>query len=337
MGEVDGDDELEFTLFNKRDVLVYQIPPSSSSTGHKADEWKKCIWRGRCRMVGKGKELTIMMLDASNGQLFAQCVIPNGDHDKFVERAVDSSRYFVLKVTNGQRHAFIGLGFEDRNDAFDFNCCLSDFKTTYVDRDRDKSGEHKIQEPAKDLSLKEGQKIVVNLRGIGGGGDHQKRRGTTPQTGSGFGGVVAPPPPSAGRSRRQQPAVGLGGPPDISDHLFDTSSTASTTVVPQPAPPAPAVSAPDDFFHDFADFQSAAAATSKANVTRPVEKSSIEFDSGLGQFNSTPARKPVAYAQESSVTELFDPFAGLSSTPTKIERPASQNTAHGRDPFDIFA
>merc|ERR1712007_395035 len=100
----------------------------------------------------------------------------------------------------------------------------SDFKTTYVDRDRDKSGEHKIQEPAKDLSLKEGQKIVVNLRGIGGGGDHQKRRGTTPQTGSGFGGVVAPPP---------------------------------------------AVSAPDDFFHDFADFQSAAAATSKANVTRP--------------------------------------------------------------------
>ena len=35
------------------------------------------------------------------------------------------------------RHAFIGLGFEDRNDAFDFNCTLSDFKSTWIDREKE--------------------------------------------------------------------------------------------------------------------------------------------------------------------------------------------------------
>merc|ERR1719464_1616399 len=105
------------------------------------------------------------MIEPSCGQLFAECMIPGGDYDKYVERVIDSSRYFVLKITNGQRHAFIGLGFEDRNDAFDFNCTLSDFKSTWVDRDKqaEELAAPVEQQPAKDLSLKEGQKITVNL------------------------------------------------------------------------------------------------------------------------------------------------------------------------------
>ncbi|CAK9086163.1 Uncharacterized protein At1g03900, partial [Durusdinium trenchii] len=97
------DDELEYTLLNKREVLVYQIPPASSSTGHKADDWKKCIWRGRLRIAGKGKDLSVKLLDGGSGNLFAQCAIPNGDYTNYVERVVDSSRYFVLKITNGDR------------------------------------------------------------------------------------------------------------------------------------------------------------------------------------------------------------------------------------------
>jgi hypothetical protein len=38
-------------------------------------------------------------------------------------------RYFVLKIQNAQgKHAFIGIAFNERNDAFDFNVALSEFK-----------------------------------------------------------------------------------------------------------------------------------------------------------------------------------------------------------------
>merc|ERR1719323_2208752 len=107
----------------------------------------------------------IRMIEPSSGQLFAQCLIPGSEYEKYVEPVVDSSRYFVLKITNGQRHAFIGLGFEDRSESFDFKCALSDC--------RNKGGNHTASDglperndsPARDLSLKEGQRITVNLKG----------------------------------------------------------------------------------------------------------------------------------------------------------------------------
>lgn len=41
----------------------------------------------------------------------------------------DSGRYFVLKIVNEQgRHAFIGIAFNERNDAFDFNVALQEHK-----------------------------------------------------------------------------------------------------------------------------------------------------------------------------------------------------------------
>jgi hypothetical protein len=36
-----------------------------------------------------------------------------------LESVLDSSRYFVVRVVNGPRHAFIGNGFQERNEAFD--------------------------------------------------------------------------------------------------------------------------------------------------------------------------------------------------------------------------
>ena len=46
-----------------------------------------------------------------------------------VERTLDSGRYFVLKIANDKgQHAFIGIAFNERNDAFDFNIALSEFK-----------------------------------------------------------------------------------------------------------------------------------------------------------------------------------------------------------------
>mmetsp|Transcript_86781 Transcript_86781/g.241515 ORF Transcript_86781/g.241515 Transcript_86781/m.241515 type:complete len:240 (+) Transcript_86781:90-809(+) len=227
------EEPLEYTLLYKRDAKVYRIPPAAGADGHRAGDWQEAIWKGSVRVIGRGKDLTIKLLDNSSGSLFAQCVIPNGEHEKFVERVVDSSRYWVLKIVNGARHAFIGFGFSDRSDAFDFNVCLQDFKSTFVDRDRD-SEEAKITAPMKDLSLKEGEKITVKIPGAEGA----RRR---PAAGAGPAGgpigLLAPPPPAGG-------GFGLAAPP------APAASAAFAAL---------AASGDDDFADDFADFQSAAA------------------------------------------------------------------------------
>jgi len=248
-----NEDEVEFTLLNKRQAKAYQIPPSTSAAGQRAEEWKESIWIGRCRLVGKGRTLIIRFLDADNDSLFAQCVIPNGDHEKYVERTVDSSRYFVLKIMNDQRHAFIGFGFSDRNDAFDFVSALSDFKAKYVEPEVNNDSSWKIQVPAQDLSLKEGQTITINLKGLGGS---QRRSEAEKPGGSGPVPFLAPPP------QVERSAPKPTGP--LSSSAESESKAKPGTF--QPVPPreggnerSGGRSAASENFADFQGFQSAPA------------------------------------------------------------------------------
>lgn len=242
----DADDEIECVLLNKRQVFAYKIPPASSAQGHKADDWgKDYIWRGRIQIVGQGKNMAIKLLDSDNGKLFARCDIPNGELDKFVSRTIDSSRFFVLKISNQGKHVFIGIGFEERNDAFDFNATMTDF-TTFVDREEKGDKESLIQALSEDLSLKEGQKIKVNLTGVGKGRREKQRE----QNAVSSGGFALAPPPPAGAVTAAKPAAG---------------GYSAGLSPPPPAPPTGANPWGFDPFGDFesADFQSAPAAPEK--------------------------------------------------------------------------
>ncbi|GAB2298416.1 hypothetical protein Dimus_032482 [Dionaea muscipula] len=142
------DDSFEHTLLVVREVSVYKIPPRTTSGGYKSGEWLQSdkIWSGRLRLVSCHNRCEIRLEDPSSGDLFAACFVLPGQRDQSVEPTLDSSRYFVLKIEDGQgKHAFIGLGFGERNEAFDFNVALSDHEK-HVRRETEKESADKAHD-----------------------------------------------------------------------------------------------------------------------------------------------------------------------------------------------
>jgi len=136
----EDEETFEHTLLVVREVSVYKIPPRTTSGGYKCGEWLQSdkIWSGRLRVVSCKDRCEIRLEDPNSGELFAACFINPGQRDNSVETVLDSSRYFVLKIEDGRgKHAFVGLGFAERNEAFDFNVALSDHEK-YVRRDHEK-------------------------------------------------------------------------------------------------------------------------------------------------------------------------------------------------------
>ncbi|XP_070314863.1 adaptin ear-binding coat-associated protein 2 isoform X1 [Odocoileus virginianus] len=158
--------EYESVLCVKPDVHVYRIPPRATNRGYRAAEWQldQPSWSGRLRITAKGRVAYIKLEDRTSGELFAQAPV-----DQFpgtaVESVTDSSRYFVIRIEDGNgRRAFIGIGFGDRGDAFDFNVALQDhFKWVKQQCEFAKQAQNPDQGPKLDLSFKEGQTIKLNI------------------------------------------------------------------------------------------------------------------------------------------------------------------------------
>ncbi|XP_016480212.1 uncharacterized protein At1g03900-like [Nicotiana tabacum] len=170
----EDEESFEHTLLVVREVSVYKIPPRPTSGGYKCGEWLQSdkIWTGRLRVVSCKERCEIRLEDPNSGELFAACFVPPGQRESSVESVLDSSRYFVLKIEDGRgKHAFIGLGFNERNEAFDFNVALSDHDK-YVKRENDKEvgdGEagddnHIDIHPAVNHRLKEGETIRISVK-----------------------------------------------------------------------------------------------------------------------------------------------------------------------------
>lgn len=249
-------DAIQRILFIAPKVHIYQIPPLSSTKGYNAASWtannnQRQIFTARLRILetaipipnptaagaGAGASssplnssatssekvtTTLLLEDPSNGALFAAAPynVPAA-----VEQALDSSRFFAVRVVgDGGRKAVLGMGFEERSEAFDFSIALQDARRVLGMENpgaaaapgRKPQPEAKKAEEKRDFSLKEGEMITVNIGGRGrrgrsaedGGGRDGKEEAAlysirpppgsgNASTGSGAGMPFLPPPPSA--------------------------------------------------------------------------------------------------------------------------------------------
>jgi hypothetical protein len=212
---------IQRVLFIAPKVHIYQIPPLTSTKGYQASTWtadnnKRQIFTARLRILetsipvpgstsdDDGSETvttTLLLEDSSTGQLFAAApyTSPNS-----VEQALDSSRFFAITVIGEGKKAILGMGFEERSEAFDFSIALQDARRVLgfeKDPNAGPKGGKSIpatEEPKRDFSLKEGETISINLGGLKGRRSRPEAKSPGQQKSEQDALFSIKPPPSAG-------------------------------------------------------------------------------------------------------------------------------------------
>ncbi|EJD02202.1 adaptin ear-binding coat-associated protein 1 NECAP-1 [Fomitiporia mediterranea MF3/22] len=205
------DDEIESILYICREVSVYKIPPLKANEGHRAQDWGDLaapLWKGRLRIVEKGKIVTLRFEDPTTGELFAKT--PYDPQKPAVEAVLDSSRYFVVRLEDEGKKAYIGMGFAERTDSFDFNVSLQDYTKRFFaslnpPSPTTEAEAPKSTAPKKDYTLKEGQTFSISIPGrnkSGGSANNNLLGSSSTSTSSGGSIPLLPPPPSSSSKRR---------------------------------------------------------------------------------------------------------------------------------------
>jgi hypothetical protein len=252
---------MQRVLYVTPEVHIYRIPPITSTKGFNAASWTQNpadqIFSARMRLIETaipsptpdGNEqvsAAILLEDGKSGELFAAAPY---NHPSVVEQASDSSRFFALRVVGeGGRKATLGLGFEQRPDAFDFGVALQDVRRVLgLDAASQAGPRHparggagsissipQVEEPKLDLSLKEGEMITLNL-----GGRTKKTSSTSDTDSSSTGGglfALPPPPPYSSIADGLMPI--LAPPPSAASsradrkrrsHEFSTADSTTST------------------------------------------------------------------------------------------------------------
>lgn len=239
-----ADTSEEWVQIKLPEVFVYKIPPKTTAAGHKAADWKDQVWVGKLEVVTRDSKVAVKLI-GEDGKIFAVAPVRK-DGPPAVEKVSDSSRYFVLRIENDKgQYAFIGLGFNNRSDAFDFNVALQDAQKEADGASR--AAELDAGPAIGDLSLKAGEKISIK---VNIGGAHKPATAAAPAAAATGGGLLklrapgaaataAAPAPAAASSSAAAAAAGddfLG----LSSLSLGAGTTAAAPA--KPAAPAPASS-----------------------------------------------------------------------------------------------
>ncbi|KAG5292048.1 DUF1681 superfamily domain-containing protein [Histoplasma ohiense] len=197
-------------------------------------------------------KVDIVLEDPSTGNLFAAA--PYTDPGA-VEHAIDSSRFFALRVMNDGRKAILGIGFEDRSEAFDFGVTLQearkvlgfalDEQTPSPGAGRGPIGANRARgqtpglgalqtsasgnpaQPPRDYSLKPGETISINIGGKKPTSTPEKLISPTSAAREEQTALFSIPPPPAPPSRVSGDEDAGGG--------GDSSSTSFPMIAPPPS------------------------------------------------------------------------------------------------------
>ena len=275
------DDTLEHTLSTLAEAHVYKLPPrASASTGWRCQEWPKTnhIFSGRVVITACGEKCMIKLTDKQSGSLFAQCTLDNDNPTLSVEPVEDSSRYFVIRVSDGSgRYAYLGMGFIERADAFEFNVTLQDHVKHLRNAKEAEALAAAPAPPPQDLSLK--GSISIGIPGSHASSAPRQRAARS--DGGGADGLFAlqPPPPVSAQPNRRRP-VAEGSPGAVAAPEQPSSGANPFGSAPFQMP---ATSAPDPFANAFPTstsdpFAAAAAPSVPVQVDNPFGDSPFTFD-----------------------------------------------------------
>mmetsp|Transcript_11478 Transcript_11478/g.18804 ORF Transcript_11478/g.18804 Transcript_11478/m.18804 type:complete len:263 (-) Transcript_11478:232-1020(-) len=135
---------VEISMLTIDECFVYKVPPLRSASGHRAEDWNLAnpLFTGCLKVFQAGNRLRVAIyafkdplktsVTEENIQQFGECPIevkPGETIISFVDGVIDSSRYYVVRIKdpNSSRTTLVGVGFRDREPAFDLKNCLNDY------------------------------------------------------------------------------------------------------------------------------------------------------------------------------------------------------------------